>query len=209
MSHDLQFLYFDLGNVLLHFDTSRVCARIAHLAGLPEAKVRRFFAADDVQNRLERGELAFEDVYQEFCRVTETRPDADAVRLAASDIFRINSAIVPLVAQLAAANHRLGILSNTNRPHWDFVSDGRFAIVPDYFEVCTLSFQVGAMKPGRRIYEAATERAGVAPEHIFFTDDHEAHVTAAREFGWDAVPYRSVDQLAEELRARGVRFNYV
>jgi FMN phosphatase YigB (HAD superfamily) len=46
--------------------------------------------------------------------------------------------------------------------------------------------------------------AGVAPERIFFTDDIEEHVVAARAAGWDAEVFTSAIGLAEALTRRGL-----
>jgi putative hydrolase of the HAD superfamily len=104
--------------------------------------------------------------------------------------------------------HRVGVLSNTNELHWDFVTSGRFAMIPDDFEVTALSYEIGAIKPDPRIFAAAAELAGVAPEEVFFTDDMPGHVEAACRAGFDAVEFTTAVKLAEDLRKRGVRINY-
>ena len=62
--------------------------------------------------------------------------------------------------------------------HWDYFADGRYSMIPDIFDVVTLSFRVGAMKPDPKIYAAAAEAAHVRPEEIFFMDDTAGHVAA-------------------------------
>jgi FMN phosphatase YigB (HAD superfamily) len=146
--------------------------------------------------------------YDEFCQRTGTRPEYNVLAHAAGAIFKINSSITPVVAQLFAAGHRLGLLSNTCEMHWDYFADGRYSLVPEIFESVILSFRVGAMKPDAKIYAAAADAAHVRPEEIFFTDDTPGHVAAAREFGFDAVNYTDTPTLVRELRKRNVQFNY-
>jgi HAD superfamily hydrolase (TIGR01509 family) len=81
-------------------------------------------------------------------------------------------------------------------------------MVPEMFEVCALSFRIGAMKPSRDIYEAAAELAGVRPEEVFFIDDRQENVVAAKASGFDAVLYSTPQDLALELASRGVELNY-
>ena len=50
--------------------------------------------------------------------------------------------------------------------------------------------------------------ARLSPQEIFFIDDMDENVEAARRFGFDAVQYQSPRQVEEDLRRRGVRFNY-
>jgi HAD superfamily hydrolase (TIGR01509 family) len=60
------------------------------------------------------------------------------------------------------------------------------------------------MKPDRRIYETAVERAGVLPQDVFFTDDRLENVAGAQAGGIDAVQFDGVDSLVAELRERNV-----
>jgi putative hydrolase of the HAD superfamily len=201
------FFYFDLGNVLLHFDMDRAARQIAEVAGISAERVSEV-VFNGLAAPYERGELDSKQFYEIFCEQTGTRPDYAALEHAASAIFELNVRIVPLVAAMHRSGHRLGILSNTNSMHWKYVSDGRYGIVPDLFERIVLSFEIGAMKPDREIFTAAAEMAGVPPEQIFYTDDRPEHVEGAREVGFDAVTYTTTPALAAELRQRNVPFIY-
>jgi len=203
-----EFIYFDLGNVLLYFDHALSCRQMADVAGLSEARVREVVFDSGLELRYESGELSSRQFYDEFCEHTGTRADFDGLAFAAASIFAINNSLTPVVAQLQAAGHRLGLLSNTCEMHWDYVASGRYALIPEIFEAVTLSFRVGAVKPDPRIYAAAAAVAGVPAEKIFFTDDMPGHVAAARNFGFDAVEYTDAPSLVRELHRRGVRFNY-
>ena len=114
-----------------------------------------------------------------------------------------------LVRRLAAAGNRLAILSNTNPVQWEYITDGRFPLLAmgqptSAFDWAILSYEVGAMKPDRAIYDAAIERAGVAADEVFFTDDRLENVEGARAAGIDAVQFVDCDGLVAQLRERGV-----
>ena len=210
MSAAPQFFYFDMGNVLLHFDHGIACRQMAAVAGVSADLVRRIVFADPggLQWRYERGEISTAQFYDDFCSQTATRPDDGDLLHAASAIFALNAQIVPIVAQLRAAGQRLGVLSNTCEAHWQYVTDGRFALLRDFFDVYALSHKIGAMKPDRAVYARAAELAGVPPGRIFFCDDRAENVSAAQQAGFDAVLYTSPADLAQELRRRCVRMNY-
>jgi putative hydrolase of the HAD superfamily len=202
----IHFLYFDLGNVLLHFCHDRMCRQMADAAGIEVERVREIVLSDTALREQETGSLNPVTFHDYFCRETGSDVTADALHAAAADIFTLNEPIVPLVDRLANSGHRLGILSNTNEAHWRFVTDGRFApLLPGPFEQAVLSFQEGAMKPDPTIYAAAARRAGVALDEIFFTDDREENVAAARASGFDAVTFTGPKKLLQELVNRGVR----
>ena len=108
---------------------------------------------------------------------------------------------------LRATGQRMGVLSNTNDAHWEYcVATYRF--LTSLFDFAALSFEIGAVKPDAKIYQAAADMAGVAPDEIFFTDDRADNVEGARAFGFDAVQFENPQQLARQLRARGLAFNY-
>ena len=201
------FLYFDLGNVLFHFDREIAFRKMARVAGITPDRVGQIIYDSGLQRRYESGEVSSQEFYEAFCREAHTRPDYDALAHASSEMFQLNHRVVPIVTQLAAANYPLGILSNTCQTHWEHVSSGQYSILPAAFTVEVLSYRVGAMKPDARIYHAAAQLAGVVPQEIFFTDDLAVNVAAARQFGFDAVQYTGPADLARALRVRGVRFN--
>jgi putative hydrolase of the HAD superfamily len=203
----VKFLYFDLGMVMLTFSVERMCRQMAEVAGVAATQVSQIIFDSDLQQRYERGEITSREFYEAFCRATGTRPDYDRLSFAAADIFEINGSMVPVVAQLRQAGHRLGILSNTCESHWQYCFR-RFRLLGEAFSVFALSYELKAMKPNAAIFLAAARLAGVRPDEIFFCDDIAGHVAGARAAGLDAVQYTSTPDLVGELRKRGIRFNY-
>ncbi len=202
------FLYFDLGNVVARFDHLRGCRQMADVAGLTTEQVFAAVFDSELNRRYEMGEITSREFYDEFCRATGSHPDFDALYLAGGDIFELNYSLVPVLAALEDAGYRLGLLSNICECHWDRLLKSEYGLLPAVFQVLALSFQLKAMKPAAKIYRAAADLAGVAPQDIFFCDDVMGHVTGAREAGFDAVQYTTTPALVADLRRRGVRFNY-
>jgi putative hydrolase of the HAD superfamily len=203
-----EFIYFDLGNVLLYFDHGLACRQMADVAGVDAETVRRVVFESGLKLRYEAGEISRQQFYDEFCQATDTRPDYNALERAGSAIFELNVSIVPVVAHLWEAGYRLGMLSNTSPCHYRYFADGRYRMIPEAFETIVLSYEVGVVKPDAKIFHAAIGRAGVPPERIFYVDDVSGHVDAARRRGIDAMQYTTTADLVAELRRRGVRFNY-
>jgi FMN phosphatase YigB (HAD superfamily) len=203
----LKFLYFDLGRVLFHFSIDRMCRQMADVAGIKPEAVRSALFEGDLQQRYEQGKITSPEFHEAFCRTTGICTDRAALTLAGSEIFEINVSMLPVVSQLRAAGHRLGILSNTCEGHWEYCL-ARYRILAEDFQVYALSYRIGGVKPQPEIYMEAARLAGVRTEEIFFTDDLEANVQGALAAGFDAVQYTSTSQLTADLRARGIRFNY-
>ena len=184
------FLYFDLGNVLFSFDHALVCQQVAQVTGLPLGDVQAFFAADHHLG-LENGSATTDELFGMFCSHFDIQPNKQDVVQAACDIFQLNTPIVPLLSRLALSNHRMGVLSNTSEAHWEFLLSEDYAILSnDLFEIAIRSYEddVRAMKPDRKIYDVATERAGVPANEIFFTDDRQENVDGALAAGWPGRP---------------------
>jgi putative hydrolase of the HAD superfamily len=60
------------------------------------------------------------------------------------------------------------------------------------------------MKPDARIFELAIQKAGVAPENIFFTDDRTENIEAAQRAGIQALLFQSETQLKRDMLSRGM-----
>jgi glucose-1-phosphatase len=202
-----KFLYFDLGNVLLHFDVGVMCQQMAAVADIGPADVFQAVFTTRLQCDYELGRISTREFFEGFCRQTGTRPDFHALLDAATDIFHLNASMIPVVAQLHHAGYRLGILSNTCANHWEHCLR-RYAVLRELFDAHVLSHVIGAAKPDASIYQAAAGLAGVQPREIFFTDDVAGHVEGARAAGFDAVQFTSAAALVKELRERSICFNY-
>ncbi|MCA9241715.1 MAG: HAD family phosphatase [Planctomycetales bacterium] len=202
-----RFLYFDLGNVLITFCNDRMVRQMAGVARMSEEQVRDVLAihsTSGVQWRFEAGQITPDAYYQTLAEAAGWAPPRGALELACCDIFGRIDGSLHLVTELAAAGHRLGILSNTNAVHWPFLTDGRFPELNDAFELHVTSFGAGAMKPDPRIYHYAAERAGVPATELFFVDDRADNVAGALQVGVDAVRFTSTGQLERDLRDRGI-----
>jgi len=197
-----------LGNVLLKFSRATAYRQMSEVSGVPVSKIREILEDGRVQVRYEAGELSSRQCCELFCQQTGAETDCESLLEAGSNMFQLNVGVVPIIVQLALARHRLGVLSNTCEAHWQHCLQKGFGILQSVFEIHILSYEVKAMKPDEEIYAAAAEAARLSPQEIFFIDDMDENVEAARRFGFDAVQYQSPRQVEEDLRRRGVRFNY-
>jgi len=202
------FIYFDLGNVLLYFDHEIACRQMADVAGLTTDEVRRLLFDGDLLARYEDGSLSRHEFYDAFCRETNTCAEPELLEIAASDIFRLNTSMLPVVTKLKDAGYRIGVLSNTCESHWRYVTAHFKSLFPAAFDVLAFSYEIGASKPDEKIFRRAAELAGAVPADIFYCDDIQNNVEAACRAGFDAVQYTNTPALTAELRHRGIRFNY-
>ena len=209
-------IYFDLGRVIVHFDVGRMCRRMAAVTEVSPEHVHAVLFEQGLQRDYELGRIQEDEFFELYCRRTGKRPPRDRLFEAANDIFRLNLANLPIVAQLQAAGVRLGILSNTCETHWRHCYE-KYAILQG-FRFHALSCRIGAMKPDPAVYLAAADIAATPPDRIFFVDDIAAHVEGACRVGFHAFHYavdaagnnqwEATRALADALRSLGIRFNY-
>ena len=109
---------------------------------------------------------------------------------------------VDLVKQLKAAGIRLVALTNWSAETFPRVRH-RLGFLDD-FEAVLVSGTVGLIKPDPAIYLLLIERHAVDVRHSIFIDDSARNVEAAAALGFDAIHFRSPEQLAKELRRRGL-----
>ncbi|MEM7782816.1 MAG: HAD family phosphatase [Planctomycetota bacterium] len=202
----IEFIYFDLGKVILNFDHSIGCQQVSNLTGISPESVSDLIFQSGEQVKYETGLISSAEFHRSFCEKTKTEPELDSFLNAVSDIFTANRPIFSLIGQLNRTGVPIGILSNTCEAHWDFVSK-QYPILVELFGPKVLSFESKSMKPDAKIYVDAVSMADVAPENCFFVDDRQENVDGAVNCGIDAVLYRGVADLISQLAERGFQVN--
>lgn len=195
-------LIFDLGRVLVPFDFSIGYQLMSEHCGLGPEEVRARLHADGLVHGFESGQIGRFEFHRRIESLLETAIPYERFCEIWFSIF-LPATLVP--DSLLAALHqryRIVLLSNTNPIHFEMILS-RYAILC-HFDAFVLSYEVGAMKPDPRIYEAAVAAARCAPPECFFTDDIPDYIAAARSAGIDAVQFVDARQLEGELCARGV-----
>lgn len=200
----IEFVYFDLGNVLVDFDPARGCENVSRWAGVSAAAVQRAVWDSGLEERYERGELSCEQFAAAVCRQLSIDAQPGDLLDLVSDMFTPSRTILPVIQSLQQSGLPLGILSNTCHAHWDWIRRRRWPVASEWFQVAVLSYEIGCMKPAAEIYEAAAARAGVPPQSIFFTDDRVENVEAAGRAGWQAFVYENAAKLRSDLERCGV-----
>ncbi|MDP1563635.1 MAG: HAD family phosphatase [Pirellulaceae bacterium] len=201
------FVYFDLGNVILHFSHARMCQQIADLLGADAAATREFLFSPEIALPYERGRMTTDDLIMRLNDRFQGQLSVPQAKQALGDIFWLNTSIIPLIVGLKSAGFGIGILSNTCDAHWE-VARERFSVLDAFFDVQVLSFRVDATKPDPEIYDKAAEVAGCSPHELFFADDLLENVEGARQAGVDAVLFTNTQALANDLRRRHLMFRY-
>ena len=197
----IQAVLFDFGNVLCTFDNGRITAALAPVCGLSPGELARRIQGSDLPRAYEAGEIPSQVFRAGISDLCGCAFEEGLFVRAFTEIFTPLEGTWRLVRDLKG-RVRLGLLSNTNP--WHFEHGIRTTAIFPLFETVTLSFEVGALKPDRRIFEDALAKLALPPEACVFVDDIPAFVEGARSLGMHGIPFTDPDALRAALRALGV-----
>jgi HAD superfamily hydrolase (TIGR01509 family) len=193
-------IFFDLGNVLVFFDHQKMCRQVADYSGLELEAVQSVM--QKYGDPYERGEVNSRVVHDELCQLAQKQLHFETLMHAVSDIFEPNVEVISIALELKEKGHPLFLLSNTCEAHFAHASS-QFPFLK-HFDGYVLSYEVGARKPEKKIYEKALEIAGCQIRDCFYTDDVLPYVESARSMQMDAEQYTTPQNLTQHLHARGM-----
>lgn len=205
----IKFVFFDLGKVLVLFSEQRLAEQVSAVVGCSIEKATQVVFDAEHHRQYESGEISEDEYYELLCRDFGCRPDRIRLENAMCDIFVANDTILPILEAIGVRDIPRGILSNIGPAHWRYCRSQYPVHLAAFPDNRVTSFEVGAVKPDAKIFQAAHDHAClVVPDlqrqEVLFIDDLVSNVSAAKKFGWSAVQYIDTEQLWEELKKRGV-----
>ena len=196
---------FDLGKVLVDFDYSIAGRRIAAQADWSPAEVQKFLDHSPLLYRFETGLMTREEFYKTVREHTGFRGGIEEFSSYFADIFWE----IPPMIEIHAALRRNGIptyiFSNTNdlavehiRRNFPFFSQ---------FNGHILSYEVGALKPNAKIYEALEKMAGKRGAEVLYLDDRQENVDGGAARGWQVILQTDPEQSRAAMEKLGLLTN--
>lgn len=193
---------FDLGKVLVDFDYSRAGRSLAAQADLPAAEIQAYLDHSPLLFRYETGKLTRQEFYETVCRQTGFRGSLEEFSVLFADIFTEIGEMTALHAALRERGVPTYIFSNTNDLAIEHIRrDFPFFV---HFDGYIFSYEVGAMKPETKIYEALetlTEKRG---DEILYLDDRAENIAAGAARGWRTILQTDPAQSRAEIKRLGL-----
>lgn len=193
------FIYFDLGNVLVFFDHEIASRQIAAVANVSVDIIRQEVFHSPLQSEYERGLVTSQEFVERLSQKLGIPLPIDETLEAASAIFHPHDAIIDSITALKQAGFRLGILSNTCDAHWTWLMRQNYQVLGPWFDVIALSYEMQCAKPDLQIYHKAADMAGVPGERIFFTDDRLDNIQGAQQAGWMTHQFTQLDPFKQHI----------
>jgi len=176
----VKFVYFDINGVLLHF-FERVYAQIARDADKPSDVVETIFWR--YHGAINRGIMSMREFNAKLAKEYEIK-DFDWQKYYLANVEQTPG--TDKLIKWVATHYEVGILTNSMPGTVDDLKAGGF--IPDIpYTAVADSSKIGAIKPERRIYEAATQLASVKPKEILLVDNERPNLTAADHQGWQVL----------------------
>jgi len=195
-------IFFDIGNVLVDVSTDRVVDRLLKF-GLEKSQIEinSLFNDFGAFGLYERGYLSSYDFYIEILNRTNIKMPYNEFISAWCDMFSPKPRVFNLLKRLRD-NYKLGLLSNTNALHINYLKDNY-----DFFSMIDYecySFELHSVKPEKTIYQNAIFITGNFPEQVLFIDDKRENVSGAKETGIKSLQFESYEKLEKDLSALDV-----
>jgi FMN phosphatase YigB (HAD superfamily) len=193
---------FDLGKVLLDFDYSLAGAKISEHSSKSPTEVKKLFDYSPLLFRYETGLMSQREFFEEVRQVTDFRGSYEEFGGFFARIFWEIPAMVELHAALRRKGIPTYIFSNTNdlaithvRRDFPFFAN---------FDGYILSYEVKAMKPDAKIYEALENLAGRRGAEILYLDDRQENVDAGATRGWQVILQTSPERSRAAIEELGL-----
>ena len=197
-------IFFDLGNVILPFNHYQIAEKLSRFTKREDSQdPKKIFSylfnfENGAINGYEVGKVSSLDFFQSLKGHLQLTLSFEEFIPIWNDIFWENLEVSEIIRSLKGKK-RLGLLSNTNPLHFDYILL-KFPVV-QIFDKWILSHEVGFKKPALEIFQSAIEWACVEPERILFIDDMKSHVEVAISLGMQGIHFTSATRLREALAA--------
>lgn len=197
----MKYFLFDIGNVLVDFNSNELLEEIARSAGRPvEPLTERDLEMIDA---VERGIITDEGFVEYLNEAKGTAWTVDDLVDAWSKMFSILEVGHGLFKQAIRAGVGVYTLSNIAQHHVDAIENnwkGFFGEVTGLF----MSYKMGVRKPDASIYTTVLRHLEADGSQCFFIDDRQENVEAARAAGMQA--HRFIPENHDAIRKAAQSF---
>lgn len=198
----IEALLFDLGKVLVNFNFETGIQALHACCPITREQFESVLWNKQWIRRYERGEISTKDFLDYLCEAASLKMALPEFRATWSSVFLPDLMVSEELLGALKRRYPLILISNTNEAHADFIRS-KYRVF-DYFDHLIFSYEVGSLKPDTKIFERAIAAARRPAQQLFFTDDREENVSAARGLGIHAHQFVSEANLVEALQEAGV-----
>lgn len=192
-------VFFDLGNVLIRFDTDRLVKAFSPYTKLKNPDFAGYVIDSPNMNRYMEGKLSSSRFYIRTKKLFKMDVSYGDFYRGWNSIFYPYPEVEDMVRSIKKnyPDVRIVLVSNTNETHYAFL-EKEYPIL-ESFDEKILSHEVGCQKPDPVIFTKALSVSGTIPKDTFYTDDRLDLIEAARTMGIRAYQFISHEKLKQDL----------
>ncbi|HEY3278056.1 MAG TPA: HAD family phosphatase [Syntrophorhabdaceae bacterium] len=204
----IKLFVFDLGNVIVPFEHRQIVVKLLKkvkdkIVPSPQECFSFMFDLEEgFVNPYEEGLISSIEFFSTIRDRYGLEMDFEEFKRIWNPIFAHNPEVNEIIQYLKSKDYPVFLLSNTNELHFAYIIK-HFPIVHTLDE-WILSFEVGAKKPKKRIFDVIFEKMDVAPQEVFYVDDIGQYVEAAKSYGFQGTVFRDAAGLWESIRRSGI-----
>lgn len=194
-------MIFDIGNVLITWHPEKLYDTL-----ITSDERRAMFAAVDLHqmnDKIDHGENWRDTVYE----TADAYPDySDMIRLWYDRWAEMATPLIngswDILRRLRQQGTPVFALSNFGIESFVFAE----TLYPELseFDMRFISGHMGVTKPAQRIYEMLEAETGLSGAQLFFADDRQDNIDAAKNLGWQGHVFTSPENLELELISLGL-----
>ncbi|HYA79254.1 MAG TPA: HAD family phosphatase [Candidatus Nitrosopolaris sp.] len=183
---------FDLGKVLVDFDYSIAARKIAARSRMSLDDVNSFIGGSEFTVKYELGLVTRRGFFERARQAIGFGGTFAEFGEFFADIFTEIPPMVELHAGLRQRGVPTYIFSNTNDLAVEHIR--RNFLFFKKFDGYIFSYEIGALKPDAKIYEALETLAGRRGADILYLDDRPENVAAGATRGWRAILHETPEK---------------
>ena len=191
-------VFFDLGGVIVRTEYQSPRQRLAERLGMEYDDLVRVVFDSPTAQKATVGEMTSAEHWDAVMKRLK-RPAAETQTIRdeffGGDI--IDRDIIAFLRSLRG-NYITGLISNAWSDLREYIVREKF---DDAFDHMIISAEVGAAKPGARIYQVALEQAGVSPSEAVFVDDFFENIEGCEKVGIQGIHFKDSKVAIQQVKA--------
>ena len=187
MKEMIKNLVFDLGNVLIEWNSEKILTSFE-----PEKErqqiLRQAIFDSGVWHQTDKGELSLKEACDEVLAQLDDsyHPAVQNIFYNWYEVVEVYSGLQEQIRLWAEQGYRIYILSTTCEIFYRIEKAGLLPIYP-LLSGYILSSEVGIVKPEPEIYQKLLKKYGIEPTESVFIDDIQANLDTAAELGFETI----------------------
>jgi len=180
---------FDIGNVLINFDFSKLLKNISDVTEYNIVEVEKKLLSP-LFFKSETGHITSEEYYKDFSKNLDLKWSYEDFIIKWEEIYSINEVGNNLLEELIKDNQNVYMLSNLAELN-KIAIENKFENFLNKTKRNFYSYETGFRKPEIEIYQYIISELGFAPDKCIFFDDLLANIDASKRVKMNGIVFNN------------------